>query len=332
MFAMGNAKIPVRPVQSRDQRVIEMEQLGFFAEDGSLGRDAAATRMENAVVDALCRCPGRIGPAGFSAARQALAELAANYPTAQGIGAFRSALRFDGIPTRAASIAELSDWVARAREAQPFVEASPALRDRGWFEKNVWAPLARAAERFDFDRGRPDLHASELWFAAGEWEKALDAIGTIPDALSMPRQLALHIRASYKLTVVLDDIWAHMFELAWIDPSGFRATATAIDDPILCDLVAKFDDANGNSGEDLSDSFFPAYAIATHPALRCRADRIRPLKADSDGYRAYDSVVEWKAYNRDGGSRPGARESIARHTARLVAISPMLAEAARVRD
>ncbi len=129
----------------------------------------------------------------------------------------------------------------------------------------VWRSLASAAMGLSYKRDCGQTHAAFLLLQAGDWSDAAAQVATIPSWRRVPEPLAWMAEARHG-EHGLGFAWCFLAELAWIDPSHFRALARRLDTPALQKLLQQFE--NAFDWEDESDfAWFPAWALIAQPAL-----------------------------------------------------------------
>jgi hypothetical protein len=162
------------------------------------------------------------------------------------------------------------DALRRARQAVEDDIQPAALRTFG--EKGaawlcpLWQELAQRAALLAFRADRGEDHAAPLWLRAGNWQAGVDAVAAIESWRRIPAPLAWMAEARMHL-FGLQPTWAMLAELAWLSPRRFDELVLRSGDPILQQLIRRFE-ANFEGVGDASDlAWFPAWVLTDRSDL-----------------------------------------------------------------
>ena len=162
----------------------------------------------------------------------------------------------------------------------------------------LWKDLAQRATRLPFKSECEQEHCAALWLNAGEWAAAMAAIKTIPSWRRIPAPLAWMVRANLEV-MGLQATWGMLAELAWLSPQRFIELVQHARDPLLKQLVDKFEANFEGSGDPADMAWFPAWVLTERPslaALLAMAQRSR----DSAPEQAMRLMVELLGLERQG--------------------------------
>ena len=166
-----------------------------------------------------------------------------------------------------------------------------------WFGP-LWKDLAQRATRLPFKSDCEQEHFAALWLNAGEWATAMAAVKTIPSWRRIPAPLAWMVRANLEV-MGLQATWGMLAELAWLSPQRFIELVQHARDPLLKQLVDKFEANFEGSGDPADMAWFPAWVLTERPslaALLAMAQRSR----DSAPEQAMRLMVELLGLERQG--------------------------------
>lgn len=138
----------------------------------------------------------------------------------------------------------------------------------------LWRDLAQRAGPLAFRGDCGEDHAAPLWLRAGDWKAVVDVVAAIESWRRIPAPLAWMAQARLHL-YGLQPTWAMLAELAWLSPRRFDELVQRSGDPVLQQLVRKFE-ANFEGAGDVNDlAWFPAWVLTDHPGL---ADHLGPAQ------------------------------------------------------
>jgi hypothetical protein len=163
----------------------------------------------------------------------------------------------------------------------------------------MWKDLAQRATRLPFKSDGEHEHCAPLWLNAGDWAAAVLAIKTIPSWRRIPAPLAWMARANLE-ALGLQATWAMLAELAWLSPHRLIELKQYARDPLLKQLMNKFETDFEGSGDPAAVAWFPAWALIERPSL---ADPLAMAQRsnNSEPEQAMRLMVELLGLERQGG-------------------------------
>jgi hypothetical protein len=210
-----------------------------------------------------------------SAALQACERLAREYPADESLPALRV---LAGYLERGGVCEAFRDHEA-LREARQLLQetirpaAQRAFGEAGaaaWLAES-WRELARRAVSLAFDARDPQGHAAPMWLRAGNWEGAAQAVASIESWRRKPAPLAWMAEARLHL-FGLQATWPLLAELGWLSPALLEDLAQRSPDPLLPQLMRRFEASFDAGTEGAGDSgelrWFAAWVLIERPALR----------------------------------------------------------------
>ena len=163
------------------------------------------------------------------------------------------------------------DALRQARHALQENIRPAALRTFGdkdaaaWLGR-LWQDLAQRAELLTFNAECADEHAASLWLHAGNWKAAAGAVTTFESWRRIPAPLAWMAEARLHL-FGLQATWPMLAELAWLSPRRMDDLARRSPDPLLPQLMRRFE-ADFEGAGDVSDlAWFAAWVLTQRPEL-----------------------------------------------------------------
>lgn len=129
-----------------------------------------------------------------------------------------------------------------------------------------WQGLARRAGLLAFNAQCLDDHAAPLWLKAREWKAATQAVKTIESWRRIPAPLAWMVEARLNL-LGLDASWSMLAELAWLSPGRLGDLARRSPDPLLPQLMRKFEAEFDGAGDSSDLAWFAAWVLTQRPRL-----------------------------------------------------------------
>jgi hypothetical protein len=130
----------------------------------------------------------------------------------------------------------------------------------------LWKALATSVVELPFNPSTPLEHAAPIWLRMGEWAAAAAAVKTIESWRRKPMPLSWMLQANLELTGLKANL-AMLAELAWISPRRLEEVVSATTEPLLKQLVKKFEASftDFEAAEDLV--WFPAWVLTERPNL-----------------------------------------------------------------
>ncbi|MGH8790475.1 MAG: hypothetical protein ACREYA_36130 [Cupriavidus necator] len=195
------------------------------------------------------------------------------------------------------------DALRQARQVLQEIVRPAALRtfgDKGaakWLGP-LWQDLAQRAELLTFRVEYVDDHAAALWLHAGNWNAAAQAVTTIESWRRIPAPLAWMAEARLHL-YGLQSTWPMLAELAWVSPRRLDDLVRRSPDPLLPQLMRRFEAAFEGAG-DVSDlAWFAAWVLTERPQL---CEHLAPAQASqhSAPEQAMRLLVELLGLERQG--------------------------------
>ncbi|MBW8829014.1 MAG: hypothetical protein JF606_06210 [Burkholderiales bacterium] len=129
-----------------------------------------------------------------------------------------------------------------------------------------WEDLARRAEPLPFRADHADEHAAALWLQASRWHDAVQVVNSIESWRRIPAPLAWMSQARLHL-FGLQATWPMLAELAWLSPRRLAELVPRSPDPLLPQLVRRFEADFEGAGEAADLAWFPAWVLAERPQL-----------------------------------------------------------------
>lgn len=199
----------------------------------------------------------------------------------------------------------------RASQAQQDQLRPAALRVLGegtaaWL-RPFWANLAARAARLPYradgaaDGADGASHAAALWLQAQDWKAARDAVAAIASWRRIPQPLAWMAEARLHL-FGLQPTWGLLAELAWLAPGLFGEVARRVADPVLLNLLARFEAGFEGAGDASDLAWFPAWVLTERPALAETLQAAEPAQ-HSAPEQAMRLLVELLRLERQGRHR-----------------------------
>jgi len=129
-----------------------------------------------------------------------------------------------------------------------------------------WQAVAERAKALPYHPDHPNAHAGALWLRAGQWQAAADAVERIPSWRRIPAPLAWMLQARLALHG-LHVNWGLLAELAWLAPGRLESACQTCSDPLLKQLLDKFERDFANEADDKPLRWFPAWLLTERPQL-----------------------------------------------------------------
>ena len=131
---------------------------------------------------------------------------------------------------------------------------------------HLWKDLATGAAALPFHPNTPHDHAAPIWLRIGDWASAASAVKTIESWRRKPIPLSWMLHANLALAGLQANL-GMLAELAWISPRSLEEVASATTEPLIKQLVKKFE-ARFNGFETTEDLvWFPAWMLTERPNL-----------------------------------------------------------------
>ena len=155
------------------------------------------------------------------------------------------------------------------RELQDIQPAAlRAFGDEGaatWL-RPLWQDLAQRAAPLPFRADRADDHAAPLWLRAECFKDAADAVASIESWRRIPAPLGWMVEARLRL-YGLRATWPMLAELAWLSPRRLIQLVPHSRDPLLPQLLRKFEASFDGVGDASDLAWFPAWVLTDRPDL-----------------------------------------------------------------
>lgn len=128
----------------------------------------------------------------------------------------------------------------------------------------LWKDLATSAAALPFHPNTPFDHGAPIWLRMGDWAAAVSTVKTIESWRRKPVPLSWMLHANLELAGLQANL-GMLAELAWISPKRLDAIASATTEPMLKQLVRKFETTFAGY-ETISDLvWFPAWVLTERP-------------------------------------------------------------------
>jgi len=162
----------------------------------------------------------------------------------------------------------------------------------------LWKDLAQRAEALPFRAEHANEHAAALWLRAGEWHAAAQAVATIESWRRIPAPLAWMAEARLH-HCGLQATWPMLAELAWLAPRRLAELVDRSPDPLLPQLVRRFEADFEGSGDGGDLAWFAAWVLTERPQL---AEHLAATQASqhSPPEQAMRLLVELLGLERQG--------------------------------
>ncbi|HEY5580383.1 MAG TPA: hypothetical protein VIK56_04330 [Rhodoferax sp.] len=191
--------------------------------------------LKNDVVQALER-------RDIAAALQTRAVLAQEYPDAAGLpdlDQMISAIQKPAVRINTHDeLAHTRLWLSTSVE--PAAQRVLGQRAGQVWVVPIWKNLATGAAALPWRAQSPMDHSAALWLHIADWAAAIMAVKTIESWRRKPAPLSWMLHANLALTGLQANL-GMLAELAWISPSRLEGVVTAVRDPLLTQLVRKFE-------------------------------------------------------------------------------------------
>lgn len=130
----------------------------------------------------------------------------------------------------------------------------------------LWKDLATSAAALPFHPNTPHDHGAPIWLRIGDWASAAAAVKTIESWRRKPLPLSWMLQANLELTGLQANLGI-LAELAWISPTRLEELVSATTEPLITQLVKKFEASftGFETAEDLV--WFPAWVLTERPNL-----------------------------------------------------------------
>jgi hypothetical protein len=188
----------------------------------------------------------------------------------------------------------------------------------------LWRDLAQRAAALPFVADQADVHASALWWLAGDGAAAVQAVDGIASWRRIPAPLATMVMARHK-TQGLDATWPLLVELGWLAPVRLRAAVQHLGDPLLLRLLQRFDaefepddEPDEPPGEEDPTAWLAAWLVNDKPALLPHL-RLAEPGLNKRPERAMRLMCELL-----GLEHQGRRAELIAHRKRLLGLAPAL--------
>ena len=130
----------------------------------------------------------------------------------------------------------------------------------------LWKDLAISATALPFHPNTSFDHSALIWLRMGEWAAAVAAVKTIESWRRKPLPLSWMLQANLELAGLQANL-GMLAELAWISPRQLDEVVSTTTEPILKQLIKKFE-ASFAGFETASDLvWFPAWVLTERPNL-----------------------------------------------------------------
>lgn len=130
----------------------------------------------------------------------------------------------------------------------------------------LWKNLATGAAALPFHPNSPHEHSAPIWLRTGDWSAAATAVKTIESWRRKPVPLSWMLQAKLELSGFQANL-GMLAELAWISPRRLAEVVSATTEPLIKQLVKKFE-ATFTGFETVEDLiWFPAWLLTDRPDL-----------------------------------------------------------------
>lgn len=129
---------------------------------------------------------------------------------------------------------------------------------------NAPGSLATSAAALPFHPNTPFDHGAPIWLRMGDWAAAVAAVKTIESWRRKPVPLSWMLQANLELTGLQANL-GMLAELAWISPKRLEEVVSTTTEPMLKQLIRKFETTFAGY-EIVSDLvWFPAWVLTERP-------------------------------------------------------------------
>lgn len=129
---------------------------------------------------------------------------------------------------------------------------------------SLWKDLATSAAALPFHPNTPFDHGAPIWLRMGDWAAAVAAVKTIESWRRKPVPLSWMLQANLELTGLQANL-GMLAELAWISPKRLEEVVSTTTEPMLKQLIRKFETTFAGY-EIVSDLvWFPAWVLTERP-------------------------------------------------------------------
>jgi len=193
-------------------------------------------------------------------------------------------------------LATARQWLADSVEPATFRVLGNS-RGTEWVS-HLWKDLATSAAALPFHPNTPHDHAAPIWLRIGDWASAASVVKTIESWRRKPIPLSWMLHANLALAGLQANL-GMLAELAWISPSRLEEVVSATTEPLIKQLVKKFE-ASFNGFETAEDLvWFPAWVLTERPNLAASFALAQPSN-HSPAEKAMRTMISLLGLERQG--------------------------------
>ncbi len=162
----------------------------------------------------------------------------------------------------------------------------------------LWQDLATGAAALPFHPNSPHEHSAPIWLRTGDWSAAATAVKTIESWRRKPVPLSWMLHAKLELSGLQANLGI-LAELAWISPRRLADVVSATNEPLIKQLVEKFE-ATFTGFETAADLiWFPAWLLTDRPDLAASLAMAQPSN-HSPAEKAMRIMISLLSLERQG--------------------------------
>lgn len=162
----------------------------------------------------------------------------------------------------------------------------------------LWKDLAISAAALPFNPNTPFDHGAPIWLRMGDFAAAVAAVKSIESWRRKPVPLSWMLQANLELTGLQANL-GMLAELAWISPKRLEEVVFTTTEPMLKQLIRKFETTFAGY-ETVSDVvWFPAWVLTEHPNFAAPFALAQPSN-HSPAEKAMRLMIELLGLERHG--------------------------------
>jgi hypothetical protein len=193
-------------------------------------------------------------------------------------------------------LSNIRDWMVGSVEPAA-LRVLGSTGARVWL-LTLWKDLATGVASLPFQPQSPFDHSAPIWLHIGDWSAAVAAVKTIESWRRKPVPLGWMLQANLELTGFQANLGL-LAELAWMSPKRLEEVARATTEPMLKELIAKFE-TSFDGYESVTDlAWFPAWVLTERPSFAASFALAQPSN-HSPAERAMRTMIVLLGLERQG--------------------------------